>query len=262
MKAALYAALVVLASLHCCSGYWLPTSTDKFQYQLAALLKTDSQLIAGVTVYDVDGFDTPKATVDTLHATSLKAVCYINGGAWENWRSDKASFPAAAKGKNLDGWAGEKWLDIRNTALLGIMEKRVKMCADKGFDAVEFDNVDGYTNATGFPLTADQQLAYNRALAALAHKYNMAAGLKNDVDQLTDLVTDFDFAINEECNQYNECDKYSPFVDASKPVFNVEYAGTDANFLKKTCPKAAAAHVKSIKKPLTLYTKRLACPDA
>lgn len=43
--------------------------------------------------YDLDGFDTSKATVDRIHANGGKAICYINVGSWENWRPDKGRFP-------------------------------------------------------------------------------------------------------------------------------------------------------------------------
>ena len=41
------------------------------------------------------------------------------------------------------------------------MRRAWQMCARKGFDAVEFDNVDGYQNATGFPLSGADQFRYN-----------------------------------------------------------------------------------------------------
>ncbi len=70
-------------------------------------------------------------------------------------------------------------MDIRNLSVLGpIMRSRLDMCKNKGFDAVEFDNVDGYTNNSGFPLTASDQIAYNTFLAEEAHKRGMSAFLK------------------------------------------------------------------------------------
>jgi hypothetical protein len=51
----------------------------------------------------------------------------------------------------------------------------------------------------------------------------MSASLKNDVGQLRRLVDDFDFALNEQCLVYDECDRYRPFVEAGKAVFHIEY---------------------------------------
>ncbi len=56
-----------------------------------------------------------------MKSKGLFPVGYFSAGSYENWRSDKGSFPTAALGKNLDGWAGEKWLDVRNSAVRTIM---------------------------------------------------------------------------------------------------------------------------------------------
>src|SRR2546423_58618 len=83
------------------------------------------------------------------------------------------------------------------------------------------DNVDGYTNATGFPLTAADQLRFNRWLAREAHKRRLAVGLKNDPGQVRKLARAFDFAVVEQCFQYDECRAFSPFVRKRKAVFEV-----------------------------------------
>src|SRR5204862_1927003 len=133
-----------------------------------------------------------------------KAICYVNAGTRENWRVDAGAFPASVVGAK-NGWPGERWLDIRQTSiLLPIMRARVQKCQQTGFDGVEFANVDGYSNRTGFPLTAADQLTYDASLANMAHSYGLTAALKNDVEQVPTLATYFDYAINEQCQQYNE----------------------------------------------------------
>jgi len=67
-----------------------------------------------------------------------------------------------------------------------------------GFDAIEFDNVESYTNRNGFKTTAAQQLAFNQSIANLAHSMRFTVGLKNDLGQATDLQPYFDFAISEQ----------------------------------------------------------------
>ena len=85
------------------------------------------------------------------------------------WRPDAARFPAEVVGTELDGWKGERWLDVRRLDVLQpILAERFDMCRRKGFDGVEADNVDGYTQDSGFPLTADDQLRFNRFLAAVS----------------------------------------------------------------------------------------------
>lgn len=161
--------------------------------------------------------------VEAIHARGGYAICYVSAGSWENWRPDAQQFPQEIRGEP-NGWPGEKWLDIRAIdVLLPLMETRVEKCVEAGFDAIEFDNVDGYTNDTGFPLSGDDQLAYNGALAAVAHDHGLAAGLKNDLEQVADLVDDFDFAVNEQCRQYRECSLLKPFLDAGKRVLQIEY---------------------------------------
>lgn len=78
-------------------------------------------------------------------------LCDINAGGWEDWRPDAQSFPASALGKDLDQWPGERWLDTRDETVRGLITDRITMCADKGFDGVDPDNVDGTAQTTGFP---------------------------------------------------------------------------------------------------------------
>ena len=71
------------------------------------------------------------------------------------------------------------------------------MCRDKGFVAVDPDNVNAYANVNGLGLTQGDQLAYNTWLAAAAHELGLAVGLKNDLEQLDALVPLYDFFVNE-----------------------------------------------------------------
>jgi len=200
-------------------------------------------------LFDIDLFENTAAVVAKAHANNKKVVCYMSAGSSENWRPDFKNFPKALLGKNMDGWAGEKWLDVRNiTALAPIMTARLDQCKAKGFDAVEFDNVDGYSNASGFPLTENDQLKYNIFLANEAHRRGLAVGLKNDLDQVSILSQYFDFAMNEQCFQYGECSALTAFTSKGKPVFNVEYSGNVLTLAKK----AKALNFNTIKKKLNL----------
>jgi hypothetical protein len=115
------------------------------------------------------------------------------------------------------------------------MERRVNACRRKGFDAIEPDDIDGYANKSGFPLTYKDQLAYNRMLAREAHERDLAIALKNDTAQVEDLVNDFDFAMVEEFFAYEECGRYSPFVEDGKAVFLAEY---DTKDMSTKCNRA------------------------
>ena len=113
-------------------------------------------------LYDIDLFDTPATTIAELKNQGRTVICYFSAGSYENWRPDANQFPQAALGKPLDGWEGENWLDIRNATVRSIMGKRMDLAKQKGCDGVDPDNVDGYSNDTGLPLTAAHQLDYNR----------------------------------------------------------------------------------------------------
>jgi hypothetical protein len=229
--------------------WWKPVAGATWQMQFTGALDTS----VAADVYDIDGDDATRAQVTRLHAAGRRVLCYVDAGSWEQWRADAGRFPAAVRGKALDGWAGERWLDIRRwDALRPILTDRFAVCKAKGFDAVDPDNMDGYANASGFPLTAADQLLFNRRVADLAHSLGLAVGLKNDVEQITGLQPFFDFAVNESCAQWKECAMLGPFVTAGKPVFHVEYRAA-------LCPTAAGLRFSSIRKNLRLDAFRAAC---
>ena len=206
-------------------------------------------------MFDIDIFDVPTATISSLKSSGKKVICYFSAGSYEDWRPDAKAFPAAVLGKT-NGWPGEKWLDVRNITALGpIMEARLDLAVEKGCDGVEPDNIDGYTNSTGFPLTAADQIAYNKWLAAEAHERNLSIGLKNDLDQVVQLEAYFDWALNEQCFQYNECDALLPFVQKGKAVFITEYSLATSQF----CSKANSMGFMAMKKNLDLDASRTVC---
>jgi len=199
-------------------------------------------------VYDIDGFDSSAALVRQLHALGRHVICYIDVGTWENWRPDAGQFPSSVLGKAVAGWPGERWLDIRQFSTLDpIMEKRLDMCKAKGFDAVEPDNIDGYTNETGFPLTSADQLRFNRWIAGEAHRRGLSVGLKNDSDQVADLLSSFDWALTEDCFAQGWCAEDSPFIQAGKSVFAAEYTDTGMT-LGTFCARARSLGFSAILK--------------
>jgi hypothetical protein len=217
----------------------------RWQIQYEGALNTSYN----VDVYNVDLVETSTSDISMLHAQGKKVICYFSAGSYENWRPDASKFPSAVLGKNMDGWAGERWLDVRNLTALGpIMTARLDLAKSKGCDAVDPDNVDGYTNDTGFAIAGSQQITYNKFLATEAHKRGLAIGLKNDVDQIVALQPYFDFATNEECYKYNECSLMKPFIAAGKPVMHIEYDKATTTF----CPSVNSLGFSSIRKNLNL----------
>lgn len=206
--------------------WWKPPQHLTWYWQLQGAVKNTRSVAA----YDIDGFENGAGEVAALHAQGKHAICYIDVGTSENFRPDYSSFPASVKGRS-NGWPGERWLDIRQLGVLEpIMQARFQICREKGFDAVEPDNIEGYANKSGFPLTAHQQLTYNEWVAGAVHGLGMAVLQKNDGEQVTQLEPYFDGALDEQCNQYHECGDFQPYLTAGKPVLNAEYQLSTSRF--------------------------------
>ncbi|MBI5501866.1 MAG: endo alpha-1,4 polygalactosaminidase [Deltaproteobacteria bacterium] len=233
---------------------WHPSPGTSWQWQLTALPIDQS---FDVAMYDIDLFEVPQETIDALHTDGRIVICYFSAGSWEDWRDDAASFPPSSLGNELDGWPDERWLDTRDATVRALMMDRLDLAAAKSCDGVEPDNVDGYANDPGFPLTAATQLDYNRFLATEARARGLSVGLKNDLDQIPDLLADFDWALDEECFQWDECDLLLPFIDAGKAVFQVEYG--DAALADTICPQANALDFDTLIKNLDLDAWQIPC---
>ena len=138
----------------------------------------------------------------------------------------------------------------QRTFILGEISARLDHCRQDGFDGVEMDVVDAWSNRTGLTISGDTQLLFNTALANLAHSKGFTVALKNDVEQIPDLARYFDYAINEQCEQYSECGNYTTyFASAGKAVFQVEYKLKLSTF----CPPANAANRNAILKTFDLF---------
>jgi hypothetical protein len=233
-----------------CDAYWMPTPGTTFQIQLVNCETVDTSF--NVQAYEVDLFDTPTTTITQLKNAGRKVICYFSAGSYEDWRPDAGQFPASILGKPLDGWEGENWLNVSKfteTSALGtIMKNRMNLAVQKGCDAIDPDNVDGYTQDSGFVITYNDQLVYNRWFTTYGHSKGLAVGLKNDAEQMADLVSYYDFSVNEECFEYNECNVFLPFINQNKPVFNIEYNLATSAF----CPQANTMRFSSQKKDYDL----------
>jgi hypothetical protein len=170
-----------------------------------------------VDIYDVDGFLTTRAQVTRIHASwhaatlaHPKLICYLDL-AWEDYRPDGSPgqvFPATALGKIYYGYPQERWVDFRQLdALKPMLDERIAMCARKGFDAVELDDIDSFDppSTTGFHLTpgdAQNLLAY--AFNQI-HRDGMT-GLWKNSPLLSWWGRHYaDGAIVEECYVYRQC---------------------------------------------------------
>lgn len=147
-----------------------------------------------VDIYDIDGFLTSAAEVRAVRsgwqARTLRhprTICYLDM-AWEDYRPDASPgrggryFPAAALGNVYFGFSQERWVDLRQLdALKPMLRERIGMCARKGFDAVELDDIDSFDppSTTGFRLTpGDAQNFLAQAFNEI-HRFGMTGLWKN-----------------------------------------------------------------------------------
>ncbi|MFM7147483.1 MAG: endo alpha-1,4 polygalactosaminidase [Actinomycetales bacterium] len=233
---------------------WVPVTSDQLHLQLAGKF----HLPRWATVVEIDGADSSQERVRALQQSGRRVVCYLSAGSIESFRDDVSELPDVIVGEPLANWPDERWLDVRRTdVLVPWITKRVQGCARKGFDGVEFDNMDAYENQTGFAITQEDQLHYANLLATIAHAHGLAAGLKNAPKLASALATNFDWAIVEQCVEYVFCESYRPFLHLGKPVFIIEYRKQQA----KACRIAASIGAQLQVKRVSLDAWTRPCPS-
>ncbi len=255
---------------------WQPTTASPIHFHWMIGGFTTADILTGQSgqvVYDIDGQEASASDVAAIHAAGAKAVCYVDVGSLEMGRPDDASFPASVVGPGVVGWPGENWLLVtaaNQPTILPLMKARFESwCLAKGFDAIEPDNLDAWTNITN--VSEADNLAYDMAIAQLAHGLGLSIGLKNlatdlDATQLPGFVSAFDWALDEQCYEYQECDAYTAsgsFLPANKAVFDVEYDQAP------DCADADGAHMNAQRTDLDLvgatasgYSYTPCVPDA
>ncbi|MGW1604147.1 endo alpha-1,4 polygalactosaminidase [Streptomyces eurythermus] len=202
----------------------LPPKGAGFDYQIGGAYPPPK----GVRVVSRDRSDSP--------APGLYNICYVN--AFQAQPAERSSWPADlllrdGRGRLVidEDW-DEPLLDIRTPAKRERVAKRVNGwidgCADKGFDAVEPDNYDSYTRSDGL-LTPSDATTFMALLSRHAHARHLAIAQKNTAELAARRErAGLDFAVAEECGQYDECGVYAKAFDDR--VVDVEYTdhGLDA----------------------------------
>ncbi len=213
----------------------------------------------GVSVFDTDPDSVTRGQIMALNAAGVYTICYVSVGTLEYYREDVKHFPPQTLGKRYEDWPDERFVDIRDQGHIpAIMAKRFATCAQKGFAAVEPDNVDVYQNDSGFDISAADTLRYLKMLAKAAHDLNMEIGQKNVPELTSDLVGVMDFMIAESCYQDGWCEQVLPYIKAGKPVFDAEYTDRPINF-KKACNYAENTKISLVLKDRDLTSKRRVC---
>ena len=222
----------------------LPPAHAKFDYQIGGAYTPP----AGVQVVTRDRTAAP--------AAGLYNICYVNAfqvqpGEQGQWAADLLLRDAKGNLVIDEDW-GEPLLDLRTA------DKRTRIAA-KGYRAIEPDNYDSYTRSKNL-LTAGQAKAYLTLLATHAHSKNLAIGQKNTVELAgARTAVGLDFAVAEECGQYDECGDYVDafgnnvivieYTDSGRRTTCSQYGGTlsivqrdvdvsvpgDPGYVRKTC---------------------------
>ncbi|MFU8850309.1 endo alpha-1,4 polygalactosaminidase [Micromonospora sp. SL1-18] len=225
---------------------WPAELAHRWQWQWQLTGPVDVTVDAAVFL--LDPVHTTSAETAALRARDRRLVCQVRVGTWAPTDPDASRFPTDVRGAAVTGRPDSRWLDVRRwNALEPVLADRFRLCRGKGFGAVAIDDADGYRHQPGLPLDFDDQLLFNRRLAALARRLDLSPGLVDDVPQVAALAPDFDFAVNQECVRRRECAKLLPFADAHKPVFHVEYAGDPGAFCVTTIGYGFASMLKDRK---------------
>lgn len=166
-------------------------------------------------------------------ASHAYSICYIN--AFQTQPGERETWPDGTLLVDDDGpvidpdWPDEVLLDTsgaaQRDAIAAVVTPWIRDCADRGYDAVEFDNLDSFSRSGG-ALTLADNLALAATLVDAAHAAGLSAGQKNAAEYAAELHREagFDFAVAEECAAFRECGAYRDVY--ARRVLDIEY--TDA----------------------------------
>lgn len=234
-------------------SFWQPNGNSSWQIVLENpidLSSSATSISPNVDVFDIDLFTNPETVLQTLHQLGKKVICYFSAGSYEPNRPDSSQFHSSDMGSGVSGWPGERWLNLSSANVRSIMAARIQLASQKGCDAIDPDNLDGYVskfllyptfnpskqtrmltstqqNSNGLGLSENDSITFMNFLSSTAHGYNLSIGLKNSLDILPSLSGQVQFAVNEQCVQYSECSSYASMIQDGKPVFHIEYASKD-----------------------------------
>ncbi|KAH8928474.1 glycoside hydrolase family 114 protein [Atractiella rhizophila] len=226
----------VLSTVHAKVGQLFPID-GKFDYQIGGAYTPSSD----VKIVSRDNAENP--------VKGLYNICYINAfqsqpGDEKWWKTNHPDLLLKKKNGAYfedEDWPGEFFLDTttaaKRSALFAIQKELIQGCADKGFDAIEPDNLDTFTRSNKL-LTKANNIAFSKLLADFAHSLGLAYAQKNTQISASDKKTvGFDFAIAEECQQWEECDSYTDLY--GEYVIEIEYSdSSDGIAAYKTACKA------------------------
>jgi hypothetical protein len=210
-----------------------PPEGAAFDYQLGGAYEPP----AGVTVVARDSTESP--------VPGAYSICYVNGfqtQPGDEWPADLLLTEHGGRPLEDPDWRDEVLLDIstesKRTRIAERHAATIARCADVGYAAVEFDNLDSFTRSGG-ALTLEDAVAFATPLVRLAHEHGLAAAQKNTAElglRGRDEVG-FDFAVTEECDRWEECTEFAD-VYAGR-VLNIEYTDDLRGSADEVCARGA-----------------------
>lgn len=219
-------------------SWWQPKAGITFDWCLDDLKNSDTFT---AEVVDVDAFTTTAQQVAALHAQGKKVIAYISAGTIEDDRPDINLLPKEVIGQVYPEWPKERWLDIRQREKLRPwLNSRIDRIISKGFDAIEPDNLDSYSNETGFDISINDTKLYCDFLIKLAHDKGLGIGQKNVPELSAEYSKKFDWVLTEDAFDQKWENDVKPYITQNKPVFAVEYTDnmSQSAFQNNVCPKA------------------------
>ena len=194
----------------------------------------------GVTVVSRDWFS-GEAAADPAYS-----ICYVNAfqtqanEAGIDRPDERTNWPrrlVLSKLGDDPNWGGEYLVDIRNASkrerAADWVGQMIEGCADKGFEAVEFDNLDSWTRFDGTPLAKKVPVRQARgarlreAARRRAHALGLAVGQKNTADVTRGQAAPRRLRLRDRrgVRPLRECDRYrSVYGDR---VIEIEYRRKD-----------------------------------
>lgn len=221
------------------SGWTGPPANGSFDYQIGG----DYSLPPGTSMVSRDWFSGQAAG-------GAYSICYVNAFQTQpdgsgNRPDELSRWPSELVLRSLGddpNWDGEYLIDLssnaKRVAASQWLAPMIDQCAAKGFDAVEFDNLDSWTRLDSLPFGQSEALAYAKLITDYSHSKGLAVGQKNTAEIIGaggHRQVGFDFAIAEQCGQYNECDVYARGY--GNALIIIEY---DRSVFNRTCSQFGA----------------------
>jgi hypothetical protein len=125
---------------------WQPLPGTPWQIVLSSPINAWKPLVPALSICDIDMYGNNALTIQQMHLQGIKVICYFSAGSWEVYRPDASLFAPQDLGNDLSGWPGERWLNTQSQSVRDIMTERIRLAAEKGCDAVDPDNIDGFVS--------------------------------------------------------------------------------------------------------------------